>query len=274
MALRTSRPQSLLQDENAQANMVSGKATLHERKGLQQQQQQAPVERKKLSNITNHVLSQPKLASKGTSEKESFAIRPDARDAVSMSAAKKVSRPPLKNISNGISNPANDSSSKHPLRSKTELKPQIQTSASAFQLPPSSKLNLTEEMKKKAALWAEEGIERIHFSGDDMEKQRCRLRDEEIAKRVAMIRNCRMNIPFPRFSTPCNLDHKSTWEPPGDVLEPDVVKDLSDDDAVCETGGLDTRMVEELLGGIDYFNICSPPRFTEGWPKIKEFATL
>lgn len=269
MALRTSRPQSLLQDENAQANITSGKTQLNERKGLQHQQQQ---ERKKLSNITNHVLSQPKLASKGNiAEKESFSVRADAQDTIPMSAAKRVPRPPLKNISNGIPNPTNDSSLKPPSKPKSELKNQTQNSTSAaFQLPPRSRLNLTEDMKKKAAIWAEEGIETIHCTGEDMDKQRCMLRDEEIAKRVAMIRNLRVDIPFPRFPSPRrDVDHSSLLKfQIGDFLEPEVVKDLCDDDVADP----DSRTVEELLRYTDYFTICSPPRFTEGWPKIREFA--
>ncbi|MCO5568230.1 hypothetical protein L7F22_021926 [Adiantum nelumboides] len=271
MALRTSRPLSLVQDENAQANMVSGKAPLHERKGLQQQQQQASGERKKLSNITNHVLLQPKQASKVTAEKDSFAVRADVQETVPMPTAKKPSRPPLKNISNGTPIPVNNSSSKTPLKPKAELKPQTQHSA--FQLPPRSKLNLTEEMKQKAALWAEEGIEKLPFRGEDMEKQRCLIRDREIEKRVAMIRNCRMDIPFPKFSIPCSLD-SSPWKPPGDVLELEVVKDLSDDDAAYEHEDRNIKIVEDLLGSIDYFTIRSPPRFTEGWPMVKEYEEI
>ncbi|KAI5075416.1 hypothetical protein GOP47_0009492 [Adiantum capillus-veneris] len=264
MALRTSRPQSVPQDENAQANILSGKVPSHERKGLQQQ---APMERKKLSNITNHVLLQPKQASKAIAEKESFAVRADVQDTIPLPTAKKPSRPPLKNISNGTPNPMNNSSSKPPLKAKAELKPQTQSPA--FQLPPRSKLNLTEEMKKKAALWAEEGIEKVHFTGEDMEKQRCLIRDREIAKRVAMIRNCRMDIPFPKFSVPCSMDN-STWKPPGDVLELEVVKDLSDDEMAYENEGLNMKIVDEMLGCIDYFTICSPPRFADGWPTVKE----
>lgn len=263
MALRTSRPRPLLQDENAEIALVSGKVPLHERKGLQQQ---GPVERKKLSNITNHVLLQPKLVGKGAAEKESFAIRADAQDAVIMSAAKKTSRPPLKNISNGATKLIDEPSSKILSKQKAEGKPQSQPSAPSRFLP-SSNMNLTEEMKKKAVLWAEEGIESIHFSGEDMEKLRQKLQDEEIAKRVAMT-HCRTVIPFPRFPAP----HNFTWEPV-DVLEPDLLKDLYDD-ADLDFRGLDSdvEIGETLLGCMDYLSVCSPPRFTEGWPKVREEA--
>lgn len=267
MALRTSRP---LQDENAQNALVSGKAPLLERKGLQQQQQQGPIERKKLSNITNHVLLQPKSVGQGATEKASVAIRADAQDAIFMSTAKKTSRPPLKNISNGATKPADEVSSKLLSKLKVEGKPQTQPSAPSFHSPPSSKLTLTEEIKTKAALWAEEGIEHVHFSGEDMEQLRQKLQDQEIAKRVATTLKCHTEIPFPRFR---DL-HDFTWEP-SEILEPEFLKDVHGD-AGSDFRGLnaDAEIDEALLGYSNFFSVCSPPRITEGWPKIREEAQV
>ncbi|KAH7291347.1 hypothetical protein KP509_29G012800 [Ceratopteris richardii] len=129
-------------------------------------------------------------------------------------------------------------------------------------------------MKKKAAIWAQEGIERVHCTGDDMEKQRCLMRDDEIAKRVAMIRNCRIDIPFPKFPTPYVPELGSTWEPPGDILEPDVLKDLVDEETVSKDEGLSLKTIEELLEKLDYSALRSPPRFTEGWPQVKDYEEI
>ena len=144
--------------------LISGKNPLNERKGLQQQQ--GLVERKKLSNITNHVPTQAKLSGKASVEKESFSIRADSQ---------KSSRPPLKSIS---SNTASKHVDETICKATSKQKAEGKTQNLAFHLPPRSKLNLTEEMKKNAALWAAEGIESLHVSGDDMEMLHKKARDE------------------------------------------------------------------------------------------------
>jgi hypothetical protein len=115
------------------------------------------VERKKLSNITNQVQPQSKLSGKSSNEKECFSIKADSL---------KAARPPLKNLnSNGLQKHIDESICKQ----TPKQKPDGNVQNPSFHLPARSKLNLTEEMKKKAALWAEEGIESVHFSGEDME---------------------------------------------------------------------------------------------------------
>lgn len=150
---------------------------------LQQQNQQGSnhTERKTLSNITNKL---PNSQTPNPSLKPSSGSENLISKTGSSSSLKKPTgsaRIALRNITNENST-AGPSPSTAPVKDVVkQMKPKSGSGLSkndAPKLGPKNYPPLSQEMKRNADLWAKDGIEHMHFSGDDMEALRLKLEDE------------------------------------------------------------------------------------------------
>eukprot|EP00249_Psilotum_nudum_P012497 c23819_g1_i1 orf=167-1093(+) len=301
MAMTAARPSPPLQDENSgkappgRVGRGGGLKVL----GLKPQQTN---ERKILSDISNKLQPLRSKSSAGTpvsvhrGDKEEvnigggkiggprFTIRGDddlayarpglqiptgkilkvhhSKQGISDSSAK-ADRPPLKDIN------CNEISGRSHLRSPTILNKisiDIENEASTKFKFPSAKLELSEEMKKNAARWAQEGIEHVHFSGQDMEALAAKIEEEEMEKRIAQVLSYRTDLPLPRWAPVEN----NFWEFP-DVLDLDPVQELEDDGYQwsalegLKPMELEADFEDQLLGYIDTL-----PSLHEQWSEVHE----
>ncbi|XP_024519951.1 uncharacterized protein LOC112342411 [Selaginella moellendorffii] len=85
--------------------------------------------------------------------------------------------------------------------------------------------------ESKADEWAKQGIERVHFTGDDMEALRQKLEHQEMEKRVKAVLSFRTEIfpvwprPAPKADGPFDCDGKlklDTYEEVSDVVFADI----------------------------------------------------
>eukprot|EP01018_Ginkgo_biloba_P000405 Gb_07427 [translate_table: standard] len=244
---------AILQDENAEINR--GKSSVAKSGGLKAQQADLS-DRKTLSNITNKLKLLPSsgFATPSASRKDGglragtenarvgLSIMPDAeffgqRKSGAFSSAKQsrgMSRDPLRNITN-----VESMQNKAPGTTVQTKKSGSQ--AKNLKLYPNPRFEVTEETKHKADLWAREGIERVHFTGKDMEAVRQKIAEEEVNKRVAQALSYRTDLPC---FLPCALEK----DPPDikDTLELDPVEDLikKEDSPRCD--------MEKWIPVVDY----------------------
>ncbi|GLJ26766.1 hypothetical protein SUGI_0521750 [Cryptomeria japonica] len=186
MAVRR-QPLAVIQDENAEINR--GKTNVAKSGGLKVQQTDLS-DRKKLSNITNKLKPLPNLGKGG------FSARVDPElSGKSGVKGRTVPRTPLGNISNVES-------------SVQKGKPEAHSKNVRWS--PNPNYEVTEEMKRLAEIWAQEGIEKCHFTGEDMDALYEKMAEEEMNMRVAQALGYRSEIP-------CCL--------PSALVEPTEIKD-------------------------------------------------
>ncbi|KAH9557350.1 hypothetical protein CY35_07G081300 [Sphagnum magellanicum] len=276
MALRV-RPRAP-QDENAAHPLLAGKLQGNNGGGLQtagkagglklqQQNQQGSnhPERKTLSNITNKLPNSqtPNPALKPSSGSENLISKTGSSSSLKKPTGS--ARIALRNITNENST-AGPSPSTAPVKDVVkQMKPKSGLGLSKSDAPklgPKIYPPLSQEMKRNADLWAKDGIEHMHFSGDDMEALRLKLEDEEIEKRVNASLAYRMQLPrfFPQHSEPIKEI--------GDVLEPVPCGPFveKDDFATPFTG--DDLNEKDILGC--NCSILEIPRIPDNWRLIGE----
>ncbi|KAJ7555492.1 hypothetical protein O6H91_05G041000 [Diphasiastrum complanatum] len=230
MAVR-SMARSIPQDENAVNPLVSAKTPLA---GVKGNNGVAAQERKKLSNITNKLQPFSSSASgKGnaanlSSKLEALPLPPKGlsrnpvgNKGLQISSAKNAPsavRTPLRNITNENEVPGGASPS---LAAKPPEQKNRAASQTGTRVGSNTSIQLSEELVKKAEMWAQEGIERVHFSGKDMELLREKMEQEEMEKRIAAALAYRTD--FPSF-----LPHVSqnVADGIGDVLKIDPYEEI------------------------------------------------
>lgn len=185
MAVRT-QPLAALQKENAE--IKRDKTTVPKSGGLKAQQPDLS-DRKALATITNKL--KPPNSGLATSICPHKAEN-NTKGAVSgsFSSAKNgrvgiVARAALGDITNGVE------SFKAPEIAAKQRKGQ----GKIMKMGPNPRNELTEEEKQKANAWAGEGIERVQFSGKDMEALKERIAEKEVNRRVAQALSYRTEIP-------------------------------------------------------------------------------
>ncbi|CAK9856323.1 unnamed protein product [Sphagnum jensenii] len=231
MALRV-RPRAP-QDENAAHPLLAGSLCLPP--SLSFAQHSFPlrvlVNRKTLSNITNKLPN---------SQTPNPSLKPSAGSE------------------NLISKTGSSSSLKKPTGSARIALRNITNENSTAGPSPST----VPEMKRNADLWAKDGIEQIHFSGDDMEALRLKLEDEEIEKRVNASLAYRMQLPrfFPQHSEPIKEI--------GDVLEPVPCGPFVEKDIFATSFTGEDLNEKDILGC--NCSILEIPRIPDNWRLIGE----
>jgi len=252
MAVRR-QPLSVLQDENAVINR--GKNTAIKSVGLKTQQPDL-ADRMSLSNITN----KPKPRNPGlvtpiaplkaeTQNKGGFG---GSFSSFKSGRAGIAPRTALGDITNGVE------SVKAPETTVKQKKAQGKNA----KMVANPRYELTEEEKQQANAWAREGIERVQFSGKDMEALKEKIAEEEVNKRVAQALAYRSEIP-------CFLPRAFQKDSPAitDILEVDPVEDF------CKKG--DSPCDDLKLEDVDYdesFLECLEilQKASNNWPGIIE----
>ncbi|KAH9309748.1 hypothetical protein KI387_037659 [Taxus chinensis] len=243
MAVRR-QPLAVIHDENAEINR--GKTGVAKSGGLKVQQPDLS-DRRTLSNITNKLKPVPNVgtASPNALRKEGvragaenngngkggFSVMADP-ELLGKSGVKgrTVTRAPLSNISNVESSLQKANTVKEKKAQPKNLK-----------VGPNPRYEVTEEMKQKAEVWAREGIEKVHFTGKDMDALKDKMAEEEMNRLVAQALSYRSEIP-------CWLDgalakHSTEIK---DCLELDPVEDLYTKDYSSFHG------IEQQLTEVDY----------------------
>lgn len=198
MAVRT-QPLSVLQKENAK--IKTGKSTIPKSGELRAQQPDSS-DRKALSTITNKLkppksdLSTSVYPNKAENNNkggvcETFSCAKNGR-------ARIVPRAVLGDITNGVVPRAalgDITNGVESFKGSDIAVKQKKAQGKNVKMGPNPRSQLTEEEKQKAYAWAREGIERVQFSGKDMEALNERIREEEVNRRVAQAISCRTEIP-------------------------------------------------------------------------------
>jgi hypothetical protein len=252
MAVRR-QPLAVLQDENAEINR--GKSTVTKSVGLKTQQPDLS-DRITLANITN----KPKPRNSGLvspiaprkAENHTKGGFGGSFSSAKIGRAGILPRTALGDITNGVEScKAPDTAVK---RKKVQGK--------NVKMGPNPRYELAEEEKQKADAWAREGIERVQFSGKDMEALKEKIAKEEVNSRVAQALSYRTEIPC---FLPRALQKDSSIIT--DFLELDPVEDL------CKKG--DSPCDDMKLEDVDYddsFLECLEilQNASKNWPGIME----
>lgn len=254
MAVRR-QPLAILQDENAEINR--GKSTVTKSVGLKAQQPDLS-ERITLSNITN----KPKPRSSGLvspiaprkTENHTKGAFGGTFSSAKNGRAGVAPRTALGDITNGVE------SCKAPASAVKQKKARGKNA----KIGSNPRCELTEEEKQKANAWAREGIERVQFSGKDMEVLKAKIAEEEVNSRVAQALIYRTEIP-------CFLPRAVQKDSPvvTDFLELDPVEDL------CKKGDSPSNDIDMELEAVDYddaFLECLEilQNASKNWPGIME----
>jgi len=252
MAVRT-QPLGVLQKENAE--IKRDKATIPKSGGLKAQQPDLS-DRKALSTITNKL--KPPNSGLATS------ICPHKADnnnkggvSGTFSCAKSgragtVPRAALGDITNGVESfKASDTA----VKQKKALGKNVK-------MGPNPRYGLTEEEKQTTYAWAREGIEKVQFSGKDMDALKERITKEQVNRRVAQALSY-------RTETPCFLPRAFQEDPPENT---DVSNSVSLED-LCKKG--DSPCDDMKLEDVDYdesFLECLEilQNASKNWPGIME----
>lgn len=239
MAVRR-QPLAILEDENADINR--GKSTVTKSVGLKAQQPDLS-DRITLSNITN---------------------KPRSSGLVTPIAPRKTDNHTKGAFGGTFSSAKNGRAEVAPRTALAPASAVKQKKARGKNANPNPRCELTEEEKQKANAWAREGIERVPFSGKDMEVLKAKIAEEEVNSRVAQALSYRTEIP-------CFLPRAVQKDSPvvTDFLELDPVEDL------CKKGDSPSNDIDMELEAVDYddaFLECLEvlQNASKNWPGIME----
>lgn len=186
---RSSAQLMLPRDENADAvGKLSSKGGGLGGKGLQQQQAKSVDRpRKLLGDITNVKSVQPPSASKVEAPKPSSSNpviggnENAGKDGGKPLSTAKPARVPLRNITNARQQ-LNGAPSKEAGSSAKHKVPALASQAGAANVGPKTEQAVgPENIDVKIQRWAQEGIERVHFTADDMDALKQKIQNEGTA---------------------------------------------------------------------------------------------
>lgn len=267
----TRQPLAIIRDEN---EMNRGKPSVAKSGGLKAQQPDL-ADRKTLSNITNKLKPLPNFGTATpiaprkeknvqNNGKGGFTVMADP-EILGKSGVKAragvVPRNPLSNITNVESL---QNSSKVQAAAMKEKKTQTKN----LRMGPNPNYEVTEEMKQKAEIWSREGIEKVNFTGKDMDALQEKMAEEEVNRRVAEALSYRTEFPY--------------WHPRAFVKDPPEIKDhlevLPEED-LYKKGGSFFNGMEHMVTHVDYdesYLECLEilENASKDWPTVVEQCVL